>query len=621
MSDTLKLALTITAVDMFSGVMRRLRDRVKGTGKEAQRVRKDFDDMERSINRGVKALAVAGYVAAKLRPGVRAASDLQAEMLGAKAEMSSAGTSAAGLAKQLTAVRETAFQVQAWTPFDQTQIVAMEKDLIKAGARVQDIVGKNGAAAATAALATYEKLDPSQIGNALVGIGTPFKVAASGYMTLADDISRAASASTVGAADIAESAKYAAGPLAALHKTPKEMLALVAVMAQVGVTGSMAGTSLRRFFMMAARHKVFRQANGDLKSTVDIIDILHKKLDGKGAAEQSAILNTVFGPEGAPVALALLNKGKGSFDDILQQMDRAAPLAKKLNIQMEGFGKQMESLSGTSKSTIATLFQPALNPLTRLVKKTNEWVAALGTAAMHHDAIGKTLTYGGGALVGAAALYGGYKLLRGGLAGMRVLKGLKGLGGGVAAGKALEATAGVTPVYVVNMPSGGIAAGAGGIADALGGKRGRLLGRLGGLLKRGALLGGRGAAALAGGLATLGGGGAGGAALASGGLLAAGAAGYGVGSVIYNKAIKGTALSDEIGGAVAHVLAFFGNQEARNAIAYNAARERRQQQDLQGTIKLEVESKNATVKVHRVRSNHPGIHLQTDTGLATAGGW
>ncbi len=608
MSDTLKLALTITAVDMFSGVMRRLRDRVKGTGKEAQRVRKDFDDMERSINRGVKALAVAGYVAAKLRPGVRAASDLQAEMLGAKAEMSGAGTNAAVLAKQLVAVRDTAFQVQAWTPFDMTQIVAMEKELIKAGARVQDIVGKSGAAAATAALATYEKLDPTQIGNALVGIGTPFKVQASGYMKLADDISRAASASTVGAADIAESAKYAAGPLAALRKTPKEMLALVAVMAQVGVTGSMAGTSLRRFFMMAARHKVFRQANGDLKSTVEIIDILHQKLDGKGAAEQSAILNKVFGPEGAPVALALLNKGKGSFSDIIQQMDQAAPLAKKLGIQMEGFGKQMESLSGTSKSTIATLFQPALNPLTKLVKKTNEWVAALGTAAQHQSAIGKTVTYGGGALVGAGLLYGGYKLLRGGLSGMRVLKGLKGLGGGVAAGKALEATAGVTPVYVVNMPAGGIA---GGIGDALGsgGKRASVLSRMGGLIKRGGS-----------GLAALGGGGAGGAALAGGAVVASGAAGYGAGTVIYNKAISGTKLGDAIGSGIAHVLAWFGNKDARQAIADTAAGERHAR-DLKGTIKLEVESKNATVKVHRMQTDHPGVNLQTDTGLATAGGW
>ncbi|WP_241085731.1 phage tail tape measure protein [Candidatus Vondammii sp. HM_W22] len=282
MSDALNLALTITAADLFSGVMRKFENRITGAGGAARRVRKDYDTMVTSVNRGIKSLAVGGYIAAKMRPGIAAAADLQEEMIGVRAELGGAGTSAAELARHLTDVRKTAFGVQSSTPFNIGQVVALEKELIKAGANIQDVIGERGAAAASAALATYEKLDPVLTGKALIGIGTPFKIAASGYADLADQISRAASASTTGAAEIAEAAKYAAGPLASMQRSSSEMLTLIALMAQQGVKGSMAGTSLKNFFLKAAEQQMFRNANGELKSTVEIIEILRKKTDGMG---------------------------------------------------------------------------------------------------------------------------------------------------------------------------------------------------------------------------------------------------------------------------------------------------------------------------------------------------
>ena len=73
------------------------------------------------------------------------------------------------------------------------------------------------------------------------------------------------------------------------------MLALSAVMAQVGITGSMAGTGLKSFFVNAADHKIFQQANGNLKSTTEIIDILRGKMDGMGEAKRVQILKKLFG--------------------------------------------------------------------------------------------------------------------------------------------------------------------------------------------------------------------------------------------------------------------------------------------------------------------------------------
>ena len=81
--------------------------------------------------------------------------------------------------------------------------------------------------------------------------------------------------------------------------------------------------------------------------------------------------------------------------------------------------------------------------------------------------------FSGGLTVGALGVgaYGLYKLIKGGMAGSRVLKGMGGLKGmlagmggtaaGIAKGKAVEAATGVQPVFVTNWPAGGLGASTG----------------------------------------------------------------------------------------------------------------------------------------------------------------
>ena len=283
-------------------------------------------------------------------------------------------------------------------------------------------------------------------------------------MNLADLIARASSASTVGAAEIAEAAKYAAGAMAQLGRSPKEMLAMSAVLAQVGMYGSMAGVSLKEFYQRAAKFDVFKDAQGNLKPTVEIIKILRQRLKGLGQAERQLTLQKIFGERGMRVAIALLNEGKGSYEEILKAMDSSISLQEKLNTILQGFNKQLESLKGTARSTAAILFRPLLDPLTKIVQKTNELVSALGNAASSGKRLSQVVSGVSAGALGAAVLGTAYFSLRGILQGRRVLTGIGGLKGllsgvgGTAAhlakAKMLEKTAGVQPVYVVNWPDG-----------------------------------------------------------------------------------------------------------------------------------------------------------------------
>jgi len=214
-----------------------------------------------------------------------------------------------------------------------------------------------------------------------------------------------------------------------------------------------------------------------------------------------------------------------------------------------------------------------------------------------------------GGAAGALGLFGAARY--GGKAVGALAKRLGGTAAGVAEGKALEAAAGVTPVFVVNWPAtmgGGLAdlagaAGAGGVAA----NAGKVAGRAKTL------------AVLAGGLPlSAWGTTAAGLGTAAAGVTAAGAVGYGVGTGINwagEKLAKGTRFegwgTDVIGGSIARVLAVFGNEEARRAIELT---EKLRQAEVGGEIRVRVDQDGRLSSVSGVTVN-PRIPINVDAGL------
>jgi iron complex outermembrane receptor protein len=134
----------------------------------------------------------------------------------------------------------------------------------------------------------------------------------------------------------------------------------------------MAGTGLRQFFQGATKVKEFKDAKGNLKSTVEIIDILKKKLKGKGDADKYQLLTKMFDLRGAPVAMALLDQEDDALKSIMEDMRQQNSLQEKLNISMKGFNKQWDALKNNVKSVAADLYLPALNILKPFVEEANK---------------------------------------------------------------------------------------------------------------------------------------------------------------------------------------------------------------------------------------------------------
>lgn len=558
MSDTMKVALQITAVDMLSGVVQRAKQSILGLGGASRTIQRDFDVMERSVSRGLKSIAVSAYAVKKMVPGIRASADLQEAMLGVKANLAGAAKDAGALNDMLRQVKRTAVEVSADAPFSAEDVVRIENALIKAGLSLEDVTGKAGAAFSATALASLTGEAPEMIGDSLAAIGDQFKFKGADYGDFADWLVRVDDAGSAKVATLISGLKMAGSQAAALKISAKDAATALGALAPLG---DRAGSSYNNFLLaITSKGRRLRRRginlfeDGRFIGMQRAIDLLRKKF-GQIENDEKRLkdLMKIFGEEGGRAANTFIDSAKG-FKGIEASAERSLSMAEKMTIWGEGLNAALKKLGGTSTSTLANLFDPALKPLRKFIDLTNIAVGRIGKLAEENKFVSGAATYGLGGLAAAGGTYGIYSLIKGGMAGKRVLKGLGGFKGlfsgvgqtavGIAKGKAVEAATGVQPVFVTNWPTG-FDGGAGGLAGELAGmKKGRLGTIVKGLFRRGpgGLLGaGRGLAALRGGL-TVGSAGVGTTAVAATG---SALAGYGIGTLI-NKglgALSG-ALSD-----------------------------------------------------------------------------
>ena len=288
--------------------------------------------------------------------------------------------------------------------------------------------------------------------------------------------------------------------------------------------------------------------------------------------------------------------------DLDTQRGLSSLMTGEILIKMREFDALSRKAGGALNNDLHRATDNAVSQAERLGATLRE--AAEGFARPINDAFANGVRYmldskaqggmglGGGAIAGGAAAgaLGVYAL-------SRVLPGVigklvgrtGGLAAGVAEGKALQAAAGVTPVYVTNwaeMNGGGSGGGLLGLGGAAaGGAAGAgALAKLRTMLAL-APLAGKSSLAVAG----LG--------YTAAGVGLAGAAGYGVGTGIYKYGLEGNRGGDFIGESIARVLATFGNEEAQRSLAMTDA------------LKNAKVGGEVTVRV----VGAPGMNVQTET--------
>lgn len=331
----------------------------------------------------------------------------------------------------------------------------------------------------------------------------------------------------------------------------------------------------------------------DIKAQYDKLDTDAKRFKFISAAFGKADLDTQRG-----LKTLLDGESLTKLDKVFGDVSSASgTIARDLPDAIGNAVDQTARLKGALRQAADDFAKPINETLSGLIK----WgMDSKADGGLGLD--GKDMLLGGA--LGAAGLFGAARY--GGKAIQGIAGKLGGTAAGVATGKALEEAAGVTPVYVVNMPDA--VGGAVGTADKLAEAAGEALGGKKSWWRRGPSLGDigkMGALGMGGSVAAVG---------------AAGAAGYGAGTLINDYLLTssgplgtatGAAIGDAIGKAVAYAISPF-SEEARAAIAAN-----QKAAEVAGKIEIHVSS-DGKAKVTQLQSSG-GPELNVYTGVTGAG--
>ena len=291
-------------------------------------------------------------------------------------------------------------------------------------------------------LAAADGLDLATTSDIVTDALTAFGLQASDSAHFADVLAQASSSANTNVSMLGESFKYI-GPVAgSLGMSIEDVSIALGLMANSGIKGSQAGTSLRAALtnlvkptdkmQIAMENLGIEVANSDgtMKSLREIIEILRDRFDGLTESEQASTAATLFGKEAMSGMLAIINASEADYIKLSEAIDNATGRADSMaDTMMNNLPGAIEQLMGAVESLMIKVGE-ALVPLimevtefiTKLVEKLNTLsdeeiqqvvkiagiVAAIGPVLI---AIGKVISLIGTVINVGSSIISGIKLL------------------------------------------------------------------------------------------------------------------------------------------------------------------------------------------------------------------
>jgi TP901 family phage tail tape measure protein len=355
------------------------------------KVNKALGNMGRAVaGAGAKATAIGVGTLAPFAAAVRRGAAYQSTLLNIKA---STGATAAELDK-LRAASMAMSQAMGIGP---TQVTQSFLELLKAGQTVEQVLG--GAGKAAIEFAAVGQMDVAQ---AAVVMADAMKVFGVDAEKAANSISSAADASSTSIELLSQSFSQVSAVAALANQSIDDTSAALAILANAGVKGSDAGTSLKTMLLrlmapaddaVGALDSIglsvgsFRDASGKMLPLVKIIEVLNGKLGGLDQAAKDDIFRRIFGSDAVRAASILTSTGVQGFNDMTTAMGGALSVGDKYKTLMSGLaGAGTRVMAAMERFAIAV--SDAVGPaLTAVAKPVADLIDGLATFATNNKEV------------------------------------------------------------------------------------------------------------------------------------------------------------------------------------------------------------------------------------------
>lgn len=352
------------------------------TGLDSSGIEKGLSKIEGLATKGMRAAATAITGTATALAGVATAaikvgSDFEAQMSRVQAISGATGD-------ELESLKNQAIQLGADTAFSAKEAAEGMENLAAAGFTTTEIMDAmpgmlNLAAAAGEDLAASSDIAASTLRG--------FGLEASDAAHVADVLAENANRTNSSVAETGEAMKYVAPLARAAGISMEETAAAIGIMANAGIQGSQAGTTLRGALsrlskptdaMSAAMEELgvsFYDSNGKMKSLTEQVGMMRKATEGMTDEQKNNYLVTLYGQEALSGMLALMNEGEDALGDLTDAYEACDGSAEKAAETMQdNLQGAIEQLGGSAESLGIIFYESVSDNLKDTVKVVNDSV-------------------------------------------------------------------------------------------------------------------------------------------------------------------------------------------------------------------------------------------------------
>lgn len=211
---------------------------------------------------------------------------------------------------------------------------------------------------------------------------------------VADLFSAAANKSTADMGDIALGFQAASAQFAAGDQTIQGLTTSLALMANAGIVGSDAGTSLKTMMnrlmaptkksadlMADLGFKVY-DSSGNMKAMPTLIGDLNSSLKGMSKEQKNAALYTIFGSDAIRAARVQLNAGEKGWTKMEASITKGGEAQKLAEARTKGFNGALQAFGSVAETLAINLGTALLPAATALVRTFTSWMAAINPDAI-----------------------------------------------------------------------------------------------------------------------------------------------------------------------------------------------------------------------------------------------
>lgn len=337
------------------------------TDLDSSGVESGLSRLKGTVAKGVAAIGIGKIFSEAVKTGM----DFEAQMSRVKAISGATG-------EEFSKLKEQAKQLGADTAFSATQAAEGMENLASAGFTTSEIMEAMPGMLDLAASSGEDLASSADIAaSTLRGFG--LEASSAGHV--ADVLAKNAAATNAAVADTGEAMKYVAPVAKSVGIEFEETAAAIGIMADAGIKGSQAGTTLRGALSRIAKPTKamqetmdslglsFYDSNGKMKSLADITEMLETKMSGLTDEQKNQALITLFGQESLSGMMALMDRGSGEVRKLTDEYKNCDGSAKDMAKTMQdNLSGAVEEFGGSVESLGIEIFENVEGPLKKVVR-------------------------------------------------------------------------------------------------------------------------------------------------------------------------------------------------------------------------------------------------------------